>query len=158
MSREPRIDAYIAKAQPFARPILEKVRERVHAVVPDVEEAIKWSMPAYCRGGKIVIGTAAFTQHAAVNFWRGSELGLDRTEDAMGQLGRLTSLDDLPKDFDSLIAKAAELAANVPAPPKPKRAPKPEHAVDGQDDGCRPNRDIKTEKVILTIDSDFEFV
>jgi hypothetical protein len=38
------------------------------------------------------------------------------------------------------------------------RAPKPEHAVDGQDDGCRPNRDIKTEKVILTIDSDFEFV
>ena len=33
MSREPRIDAYIAKAQPFARPILEKVRERVHAVV-----------------------------------------------------------------------------------------------------------------------------
>ena len=45
MSREPRIDAYIAKAQPFARPILEKVRERVHAVVPDVEEAMKWSHP-----------------------------------------------------------------------------------------------------------------
>ncbi|WP_175746666.1 hypothetical protein [Burkholderia ambifaria] len=38
------------------------------------------------------------------------------------------------------------------------RAPTPEHAVDGQDDGCRPNRDIKTEKLILTIDSDFEFV
>jgi uncharacterized protein YdhG (YjbR/CyaY superfamily) len=43
VNREPRIDAYIAKAPPFARPILEKVRQRVHAVVPDVEEAMKWS-------------------------------------------------------------------------------------------------------------------
>ena len=40
MSREPRVDAYIAKAPPFARPILEKVRERVHAVMPDVEEVL----------------------------------------------------------------------------------------------------------------------
>jgi len=126
MSREPRIDAYIAKAQPFAQPILEHVRKRVHAVLPDVEETMKWSMPAYCKGGKIVIGTAAFKAHAAVNFWRGQELGLDRSERGMGQLGRLTSLADLPWDFDALIAKAADLAANVPAPPKAKRAPKPE--------------------------------
>ena len=126
MSREPRIDAYIAKAQPFAQPILEHVRKRVHAVMPDVEETMKWSMPAYCKGGKIVIGTAAFKAHAAVNFWRGQELGLDRSERGMGQLGRLTSLADLPWDFDALIAKAADLAANVPAPPKAKRAPKPE--------------------------------
>ena len=55
VSRDPRIDAYIAKAQPFARPILEHVRERVHAVVPDVEEAMKWSMPAYTLDGKIVL-------------------------------------------------------------------------------------------------------
>jgi uncharacterized protein YdhG (YjbR/CyaY superfamily) len=75
VSREPRIDAYIEKAQPFARPILEKVRERIHAVVPDVEEAMKWSHPTYCRNGKIVMGTAAFKAHAAVHFWRGQELG-----------------------------------------------------------------------------------
>ena len=125
MRREPRIDAYIAKAQPFARPILEKVRERVHAVVPDVEESMKWSMPAYCRNGKIVLGTAAFKEHAAVNFWRGKELGLDRSDNAMGQLGRLGSVGDLPKDLDALIAKAAELADAAPAPRKPKSAPKP---------------------------------
>ena len=47
MSREPRIDAYITKAQPFARPILEKVRERVHAIIPNVEEAMKWGHPTY---------------------------------------------------------------------------------------------------------------
>jgi uncharacterized protein YdeI (YjbR/CyaY-like superfamily) len=124
VSREPRIDAYIANAQPFARPILEKVRERVHAIIPDVEEAMKWGHPTYCKGGKIVLGTAAFKEHAAVNFWRGQELGLGRSAGAMGQLGKLTSVADLPKDLDAMIAKAATVSA-APAPPKPKRPPKP---------------------------------
>jgi uncharacterized protein YdeI (YjbR/CyaY-like superfamily) len=124
VSREPRIDAYIAKAQPFARPILEKVRERVHAVIPDVEEAMKWSHPTFCRGGKIVLGTAAFKEHASVHFWRGQELGMETKGGAMGQLGKLTSIDDLPKDLDAIIAKAAELS-DVPAPRKPKHPPKP---------------------------------
>ena len=124
MSREPRIDGYIAKAQPFARPILERVRERVHAVMPDVEEAMKWSHPTYLRNGKIVLGTAAFKEHAAVNFWRGQELGLSRPGGAMGQLGKLTSVDDLPKDLDAMIAKAFDVSS-APAAPKPKRAPKP---------------------------------
>jgi uncharacterized protein YdeI (YjbR/CyaY-like superfamily) len=125
MTRDPRIDAYIAKAQPFARPILEKVRERVHAVIPDVEEAMKWSHPTYCRDGKIVLGTAAFKAHAAVNFWRGQDLGIERSADAMGQLGKLTSVADLPPDLDALIRKAAELAKRAPASRKPKHAPKP---------------------------------
>jgi uncharacterized protein YdeI (YjbR/CyaY-like superfamily) len=125
MSREPRIDAYIANAQPFARPILEKVRERVHAVVPDIEEAMKWSHPTYCKGGKIVLGTAAFKQHAVVNFWRGQELGFEARDGAMGQLGKLTRADDLPPDLDQLIARAAELSASAPAPRKTKHEPKP---------------------------------
>jgi uncharacterized protein YdeI (YjbR/CyaY-like superfamily) len=124
VSREPRIDAYIANAQPFARPILEKVRERVHAVVPDIEEAMKWSTPTYCRDGKIVLGTAAFKQHAVVNFWRGQELGFDTKDGAMGQLGKLTSLGDLPEELDAMIAKAADLSG-APAPRKTKHAPKP---------------------------------
>jgi uncharacterized protein YdeI (YjbR/CyaY-like superfamily) len=124
LSREPRIDAYIAKAQPFARPILEKVRERVHAVVPDIEEGMKWSVPTYLRNGKIVIGTAAFKAHAIVNFWRGQELGFDTQDGAMGQLGKLTSVDQLPPDLDEMIAKAAALS-DTPAPRKPKHPPKP---------------------------------
>jgi uncharacterized protein YdeI (YjbR/CyaY-like superfamily) len=125
VSRDPRIDAYIGKAQPFARPILEHVRERVHAAIPDVEEAIKWSHPTYLLGGKIVLGTAAFKEHATVHFWRGQELGLDAKPGAMGQLGRLASIDDLPADFDAMIARAAELAESAPAPRKPKHEPKP---------------------------------
>jgi len=128
VSRDPRIDAYIAKAQPFAQPILEHVRTRVHAVLPDVEETVKWSMPAYTLGGKIVLITAAFKAHLALNFWRGQELrGDGANADAMGQFGKIKSLADLPpdKELDRLIREAAELAKSAPAPRKTKHAPKP---------------------------------
>ena len=124
MSRDPRIHSYIERAQPFARPILKKVRERVHAVVPDIEEAMKWSHPTYCKSGKIVLGTAVFKEHASVHFWRGQELGFETKAGAMGQLGKLTSADDLPPNLDELIVKAVELSKSAPAPRKPKHAPK----------------------------------
>lgn len=128
MSADPRIDAYIAKAQPFARPILEHVRARVHATLPDVDEAIKWGMPAYTRGGAILLITAAFKAHAALNFWRGQDFeSTHATVGAMGQFGKIGSVDELPSDaeLDALIAEAARLAASAPAPRKTKHAPKP---------------------------------
>ena len=128
MSSDPRIDAYIARAQPFARPILETVRERVHAVVPDAEETVKWSMPAYTVGGKILLITATFKPHAALNFWRGQDLrGDESNADAMGQFGKLKSAADLPPqaELDRLIREAAELAKTAPAPRKTKHEPKP---------------------------------
>lgn len=128
MTRDPRIDAYIAKAQPFARPILEKVRERVRAVLPDTEEAMKWSMPAYLVDGKIMLVTSAFKAHAALNFWRGQEIGDGQPKaGAMGQFGRLRSVQDLPPDaeLDKLIREAAAIAKTAPVPRKPKHAPKP---------------------------------
>jgi uncharacterized protein YdeI (YjbR/CyaY-like superfamily) len=128
VSRDPRVDAYIARAQPFARPILEHVRERLHAVLPKAEETLKWSMPAYTLDGKIVLIAAAFKAHTALNFWRGQELrGSAAGADAMGQFGKIASLADLPpdKELDALIRKAAELTASAPAPRKAKHAPKP---------------------------------
>ena len=41
--KSPKVDAYIAKARPFARPILEHFRALVHATCPKAEEAIKWA-------------------------------------------------------------------------------------------------------------------
>jgi uncharacterized protein YdeI (YjbR/CyaY-like superfamily) len=128
VNREPRIDTYIAKAQPFARPILEHVRERVHAALPEAEETLKWSMPAYTLGGKIVLITAAFKAHVALNFWRGQELrGEGANADAMGQFGKIKSLEELPIDaeLDRLIRDAADLAKTAPAPRKAKHEPKP---------------------------------
>lgn len=132
MSRDPRIDAYIAKAAPFAKPILEKVRERVHGALPQAEETLKWSMPAYTQSGKIVLITAAFKAHMALNFWRGQELrGDSANADAMGQFGKIRSLDDLPPDaeLDALIHEAAALAQTATAPRKAKHEPKPPPAM-----------------------------
>lgn len=129
MSRDPRIDAYIAKAAPFAQPILSHVRERVHAAAPEAEEAIKWGAPGFTVDGKILLIMAAFKQHAALNFWRGQEIGDSGPKaGAMGQFGKLTSLEDLPPDddLDALIREAAALAKTAPAPRKVKHEPKPE--------------------------------
>jgi len=128
VSRDARVDAYMAKAQPFARPIIEHVRNRVHAVVPEVEETLKWGAPAFTLSGKILLMVAAFKAHAAINFWRGQELrGKDAKADAMGQFGRLTGVGDLPPDaeLDRLILAAAHISAAAPMTRKPKHLPKP---------------------------------
>ena len=127
MSTDPRIDAYIAKASPFARPILEKVRERVHAAAPDAEETMKWSAPGFTIDGKILLMMASFKAHAALNFWRGQEIGGGAAKaGAMGQFGRLASVEDLPPDaeLDALIREAAALAKTSPAPRTVKHEPK----------------------------------
>lgn len=132
MKADPRIDAYIAKAAPFAQPILAHVRDRVRALVPDVEETLKWGAPSFVLDGKILLMMAAFKAHAALNFWRGQELrGEQANADAMGQFGKLTAVSDLPPDeeLDALILQAAELTRSVPAPRKPKHAPKPAPAL-----------------------------
>ena len=127
MTSDPRVDAYIAKAAPFARPILEHVRTRVRAAAPEAEETLKWSAPAFTIDGKILLVMAAFKAHAALNFWRGQEIGDGGPKaGAMGQFGKLTSLADLPPDseLDALVREAAELARTAPAPRKVKHAPK----------------------------------
>jgi uncharacterized protein YdeI (YjbR/CyaY-like superfamily) len=128
VNREPRIDAYIAKAPPFARPILEKVRERVHAAAPEADEAMKWGAPGFTVDGKILLVMAAFKAHAALNFWRGSEIGdASPKAGAMGQFGKLTGVADLPDDatMAALLSEAAALAATAPNPRKTRAGPKP---------------------------------
>ena len=100
----------------------------MHAVIPSVEETLKWSAPAFTVDGKILLMMAAFKAHAALNFWRGQELGDGSPKaGAMGQFGKLTSVDDLPPDaeLDALIAEAAALARTAPAPRKAKHEPQP---------------------------------
>jgi uncharacterized protein YdeI (YjbR/CyaY-like superfamily) len=129
VSRDARVDAYIARAQPFARPILDHVRERVHSVLPEAEETLKWGAPAVTLDGKIVLILAAFKVHAALNFWRGQELrGEAASSEAMGQFGKLKSVADLPPDseLDRLIREAAELSRSAPTPRKVKHEAKAE--------------------------------
>src|SRR4051812_34052072 len=98
--KDKRIDAYIEKAQPFARPILKHLRKLIHEANPEVTETIKWGMPSFDYKGPCC-GIAAFKQHAILGFWKyklmkdpKGYLG-DRSNqggEAMGNLGRITSL------------------------------------------------------------------
>lgn len=128
MSRDPRVDAYIAARQPFAHPILTHLRDLMHREVPGVEETIKWGMPFFILNGHPLANMAAFKGHAAFGFWRHADVtGTPEREGAMGSLGQLTSLESLPGDdaLAPLIAKAVALAAEGKAKrpaPKPKAA------------------------------------
>jgi uncharacterized protein YdeI (YjbR/CyaY-like superfamily) len=98
MKTDPRIDAYIARQADFARPILEHLRTIVHEACPECEETLKWSSPSFMYKGKILAGFAAFKAHASFGYWSGSQVvdADPEQQSAMGQFGRLTSLDDLP--------------------------------------------------------------
>lgn len=126
---DPRIDAFIAKAQPFARPILSHLREVIHRACPGVTETIKWSRPAFENDGRILAVFGAFKAHASLTLWKMGE-ATGREEEGMGQFGRLTSLDDLPEDAELIrIIQASASARAEPAKPKPKNAPRPELPV-----------------------------
>lgn len=128
-ARDARIDAYIKRAAPFARPILTHLREVVHSACPEVEETIKWGMPMFTHHG-ILCFMAAFKQHAGFGFWKGLKVVDDREEQAgtaMGQFGRLTEVGQLPsrRILEAYVRKAMRLneAAGKGAP-KPRTQPK----------------------------------
>ena len=124
---DPRIDDYIANSSDFARPILTHLREIIHAACPEAEETIKWSMPHFMYKG-ILCNVAAFKAHCAMGFWHGSLLFPGVEKSAMGHLGKITSLKDLPskKELAGYVKKAVQLAdEGVKVESKPKAAPKP---------------------------------
>jgi uncharacterized protein YdeI (YjbR/CyaY-like superfamily) len=103
----PKVDAYCAKAQPFAQPMLAHLRELIHKACPDVEETIKWSRPFFQYRGAILCNMSAFKEHCSFGFW-GEEIGAVLREatvlknGGMGSLGRTTSVADLPSDKQML--------------------------------------------------------
>jgi uncharacterized protein YdeI (YjbR/CyaY-like superfamily) len=118
MQNHPKIDAYLQKVQPFALPIMLHLRELVHTACPQVEEAWKWSFPHFLYRGNILCSMAAFSKHCAFGFWLAAEMndpqdilreGVERN--AMGHLGKITSVADLPTDNTLIryIQHAAEL-------------------------------------------------
>lgn len=109
-----RVDEYITKAKPFAQPILKHLRMLVHKAVPEVEEKIKWGFPNFDYKGPLC-SMASFKEHLAFGFWKATILNdpdkiLDTTN-AMGQLGRIKSLKDLPSD--KILLKYLKEAARL---------------------------------------------
>ena len=70
MKTDPRVDAFIAGAAPFAKPLLIEMRKRIQRALPDAVETIKWRMPFYEINGKIVASLAAFKAHTKFGIWQ----------------------------------------------------------------------------------------
>jgi len=126
---DPRIDAYIAKAADFAQPILAHARAVVHEACPQVEETVKWGMPTFQYGGRILCGMAAFKQHASFGFWQHAQVMETGERAGMGSFGKMTTVRDFParRTLVSLIRKAMALidAGAKPDAARTPRATKP---------------------------------
>lgn len=98
------IDSYIKRSAEFAKPVLNHLRELVHSVCPEVEEKMKWSFPHFDYKGEMMCSMAAFKQHCAFGFWKASLMKNSQKmfekygKTAMGHLGQIKSLKDLPPD------------------------------------------------------------
>ncbi|MBS4029415.1 MAG: YdeI/OmpD-associated family protein [Ignavibacteriales bacterium] len=132
--RDKRIDAYITRSADFAKPILKHLREIVHKGCPEIVETIKWGMPSFDYKGPFC-SMAAFKEHAVFGFWKyvlmndpKNYLGerKNRGGEAMGNLGRITSLKDLPPDkviidFIKQAKKFNDDGIKLPAKPKKEK-------------------------------------
>mgnify|MGYP001546264972 CR=1 FL=1 len=130
MKKEPRVDAYIKNAQPFAQPILKHIRELVHKACPDVEEKIKWSFPHFDYKDGPMCSMASFKQHCAFGFWKAALMKdadklveVAKSEVAMGHMGRITSLKDLPSDKVLLGYIKEAMKLNEEGKKVPKKLP-----------------------------------
>jgi len=125
-----RVDAYIANAKEFARPILERLRAIVHEGCPECEETIKWGHPSFTHHG-ILGGMIAFKERCALHFWKSNLLWPKGENDPEWQalLYQMKTVSDIPpkKTLLPLITKAMELnesGAKLPkSPPKTKKEP-----------------------------------
>lgn len=113
----PKVDEYIEKSPDFAKPILNYLRETIHEVCPDAEEAIKWKFPTFMYKGKILCSMTSFKQYCSLGFWLHGEMKtlqeIDSTAEksSMFSLGKLTKMEDLPSkpQLKKAILEAMEL-------------------------------------------------
>jgi hypothetical protein len=106
--KNPAVDAYIAKAAPFARPILRKIRALFHQACPGIEEKLKWGCPSFERG-RIIGIMAAFKAHCRLVLWR-------------DVAAKITKVSQLPSAAAFRAAVAAQTSGARSLPP---RKPKP---------------------------------
>ena len=59
------IDDYISDQPLEVQPILEELRQTIHATIPDATEKIAWNMPYFWQG-KNIVGFAAHKKHISL--------------------------------------------------------------------------------------------
>ena len=117
MKTDSRVDAYIAKAAPFAQAILTETRKRVRQANASFEETIKWNVPFFLLDGKMIASMAAFKKHVKVGVW----IGPKATFQDVAAIDELMSA----KEFaDKIKVAIKEAAGAMTAGPEKKAAAK----------------------------------
>ncbi|QEC79446.1 YdeI/OmpD-associated family protein [Mucilaginibacter ginsenosidivorax] len=142
MSQNSAIDVYIAHAEDFAKPILEHWRRLIRQNCPDVEEAIKWSIPHFDYKGDHMCVMAAYKSHCSFTFLKGELMTDPRLKEGKDVkpikrfMGKITRLSDLPADDDFIAmikeaallnAKGIKIKREKPTEEKPKVLDTPDY-------------------------------
>ena len=68
------IDEYLAGVTPSSRALLQSVRKTIRSIVPEVEECISYSMPAFRYQGRIIAGFRATSKGCSYYPFSGTTL------------------------------------------------------------------------------------
>jgi uncharacterized protein YdhG (YjbR/CyaY superfamily) len=92
------VDEYIAALPDAVRPLMEHIRQSIHAVVPGIGETISYSMPTFTLDGRPLVHVAAWKHHIGV--YALPEMDADLTVDVEPYRGTPDTmrlpLDDVP--------------------------------------------------------------
>jgi uncharacterized protein YdeI (YjbR/CyaY-like superfamily) len=115
-------------AQPFAKPILKRLRTIIHKACPQVTEDIKWGKPFYLYQDRVLCATMGFKKHCALVFWKSALIkkknGKKAIED-LKLLRRISLLEELPSERDLVAYFQLAMHFNEPTtklPPREKRS------------------------------------
>ena len=84
MEKPKSVEAYFAGLTGEARAALQELRETIATAMPEAEEGIAWSMPAFKLNGHGVVCYAAFKDH--YSFFPMSSEVIDAHRDELGDL------------------------------------------------------------------------
>jgi uncharacterized protein YdhG (YjbR/CyaY superfamily) len=60
------VDEYVAALPDDVRPVFDRLRSSIHAVVPDVGETISYAMPTFILDGRPLVHLAAWKKHVGL--------------------------------------------------------------------------------------------
>lgn len=106
MNKNPKVDEYLAKkAHPLTAEI-EKVREIILNMHPEIEETIKWSSPTFMYKGNMASYFMNAKKHVSLMFHKGALIndntGLLEGDGKEGRTAKFTDLADIEKKKESL--------------------------------------------------------
>lgn len=131
----PNVTDYNDSVEPFARPIVKRLRAIFLRADKRLVENVKWGVPSYEYKG-LVGGYASFKHHVAWGLWKSSLLkdpqgAIGLAKASIMSAGKITSVKDIPPDkhLIDLIKQAIELNEKGIKLKKPKAKKKPEAKV-----------------------------